>query len=38
MKLKRPVPSYVSMPFGNDTTSNEAFLMTWNFLVVYGCV
>ncbi|KAF9821952.1 hypothetical protein IEO21_00382 [Rhodonia placenta] len=36
MKLKRPVPSYVSMPFGNDTTSNEAFLMTWNFLVVYG--
>ncbi|KAH9937610.1 ATP-utilizing chromatin assembly and remodelling N-terminal-domain-containing protein [Fomitopsis serialis] len=28
MKLKRPVPSRVAMPF--------AFLMVWNFLVVYG--
>lgn len=38
MKLKRPVPSRVAMPFGHDSATNELFLMAWNFLVVYGCV
>ncbi|EIW64756.1 chromatin remodeling complex protein [Trametes versicolor FP-101664 SS1] len=36
MKLKRPVPSKLAMPFGEDQETNSAFLMTWNFLVVYG--
>ena len=36
MKLKRPVPSKSAMPFGEDQDTNAAFLMTWNFLVVYG--
>ncbi len=36
MKLKRPVPSRVAMPFGTDHATNEAFIMAWNFLVVYG--
>lgn len=38
MKLKRPVPSRIAMPFGDDSATNELFLMSWNFLVVYGCV
>ncbi len=38
MKLKRPVPSKLAMPFGDDHEMNSAFLMTWNFLVVYGYV
>lgn len=36
MKLKRPAPSRVAMPFGTDRLMNEAFIMSWNFLVVYG--
>ena len=36
MKLKRPVPRCMAMPFGDDQVTNEAFLMAWNFLVVYG--
>ncbi|KAH9835634.1 chromatin remodeling complex protein [Rhodofomes roseus] len=36
MKLKRPVPSQVAMPFGHDSATNDSFLMAWNFLVVYG--
>ncbi|KAI0824248.1 chromatin remodeling complex protein [Trametes gibbosa] len=36
MKLKRPVPSKLAMPFGEDHDTNSAFLMCWNFLVVYG--
>ncbi|TCD64001.1 hypothetical protein EIP91_004703 [Steccherinum ochraceum] len=36
MKLKRPVPSRSAMPFGTDNATNEMFLMSWNFLVVYG--
>ncbi|CCM00943.1 uncharacterized protein FIBRA_02990 [Fibroporia radiculosa] len=36
MKLKRPIPSCGAMPFGRDTPLNDAFLMAWNFLVVYG--
>ena len=37
MKVKRPVPSRTNMPFGPDNATNEMFLMSWNFLVVYGC-
>lgn len=36
MKLKRPVPSKLAMPFGEDHETNASFLMSWNFLVVYG--
>ncbi|KAH9857859.1 chromatin remodeling complex protein [Lenzites betulinus] len=36
MKLKRPVPSKLAMPFGEDQDTNADFLMCWNFLVVYG--
>ena len=36
MKLRRPLASRSSMPFGTDRTANENFLMSWNFLVVYG--
>ncbi|KAI0639320.1 chromatin remodeling complex protein [Trametes polyzona] len=36
MKVKRPVPSKLAMPFGEDQETNSAFLMSWNFLVVYG--
>ncbi|CAL1696016.1 unnamed protein product [Somion occarium] len=36
MKVKRPVPSRSAMPFGTDNATNEAFLMVWNFLNVYG--
>ncbi|OBZ79211.1 hypothetical protein A0H81_00710 [Grifola frondosa] len=36
MKLKRPVPSRAALPFGEDQATNEAFLMIWNFLAVYG--
>ena len=36
MKLKRPVPSKFAMPFGEDQEMNAAFLMSYNFLVVYG--
>lgn len=36
MKLMRPIPSKIAMPFGDDHATNEAFLMTWNYLVVYG--
>ncbi|KAJ3530959.1 hypothetical protein NM688_g7641 [Phlebia brevispora] len=36
MKVKRPAPSRAAMPFGRDNATNEAFLMAWNFLVVYG--
>ncbi|KAI9062985.1 chromatin remodeling complex protein [Trametes sanguinea] len=36
VKVKRPVPSKLAMPFGLDQETNSAFLMTWNFVVVYG--
>ena len=36
MKIKRPVPSKHAMPFGEDQEMNAAFLMSYNFLVVYG--
>lgn len=38
MKVKRPVPSRVSLPFNDKPGVFESFLMTWNFLVVYGYV
>ncbi|KAF7339722.1 Chromatin remodeling complex protein [Mycena sanguinolenta] len=36
MKVKRPVPSRVALPFNDTPGTFEAFLMTWNFLVVFG--
>ncbi|KZT06884.1 chromatin remodeling complex protein [Laetiporus sulphureus 93-53] len=36
MKLQRPIPSRAAMPFGHDMVTNEGFLMSWNFLVVFG--
>ncbi|KAJ3788947.1 chromatin remodeling complex protein [Lentinula aff. detonsa] len=36
MKLKRPVPTSYALPFNHHPGSFESFLMTWNFLVVYG--
>ncbi|KAJ7783454.1 chromatin remodeling complex protein [Mycena maculata] len=35
-KVKRPVPSRVALPFNDTPGTFEAFLMTWNFLVVFG--
>ncbi|KAL4068214.1 ATP-utilizing chromatin assembly and remodelling N-terminal-domain-containing protein [Scleroderma yunnanense] len=36
IKVKKPVPSRVHLPFGEDQSTFESFLMAWNFLVVYG--
>ncbi|KAJ6519530.1 chromatin remodeling complex protein [Mycena sanguinolenta] len=36
VKVKRPVPSRVALPFNDSPGTFEAFLMTWNFLVVFG--
>ncbi|KAJ7102222.1 chromatin remodeling complex protein [Mycena belliarum] len=36
VKIKRPVPSRVALPFNDTPGAFEAFLMIWNFLVVYG--
>ncbi|KAJ6627227.1 chromatin remodeling complex protein [Mycena sp. CBHHK59/15] len=36
VKVKRPVPSRIALPFNDTPGTFEAFLMTWNFLVVYG--
>ncbi|TFY79366.1 hypothetical protein EWM64_g4644 [Hericium alpestre] len=36
MKVKRPVPSRVALPFNDDKGTFEKFLMAWTFLVVYG--
>jgi bromodomain adjacent to zinc finger domain protein 1A len=38
VKLKRPVPNKLAVPFSEHPDASENFLMTWNFLVVYGCV
>lgn len=38
LKVRKPAPSRTAMPFGLDHETNEAFLMAWNFLVVYGYV
>ena len=36
MKVKRPVPSRVALPFQDNFGTFELFLYAWNFLVVYG--
>lgn len=36
MKVKRPVPSQVAIPFNDTPGTFERFLLTWNFLNVYG--
>jgi bromodomain adjacent to zinc finger domain protein 1A len=36
MKVRRPIPSRSALPFNDREGSFESFLMTWNFLVVYG--
>jgi hypothetical protein len=38
IKVKRPVPSRIALPFNGTPGTFEAFLMTWNFLVVFGSV
>ena len=38
MKLKRPAASRTGMPFGTDRLANESFIVSWNFLNVYGYV
>ncbi|VDB99827.1 unnamed protein product [Peniophora sp. CBMAI 1063] len=35
-KTKRPVPSKLAVPLNEHPGAAEMFLMTWNFLVVYG--
>ena len=37
MKVQRPIPNR-EVPFQDDQGTFESFLMTWNFLVVYGRV
>lgn len=34
--VKRPTPSKSGLPFGDNQSTFEAFLMSWNFLVIYG--
>lgn len=36
IKVMKPVPSRILLPFGEDQSTFESFLMAWNFLVVYG--
>ncbi|KAG7099386.1 hypothetical protein E1B28_001241 [Marasmius oreades] len=36
MKVKRPIPSRVALPFQDNLSTFEHFLYAWNFLVVYG--
>ena len=36
MKVRRPIPSRSALPFNDQEGTFESFLMTWNFLVVYG--
>jgi bromodomain adjacent to zinc finger domain protein 1A len=38
MRVQRPVPHRDALPFNDDRGTFEAFLMTWNFLIVYGWV
>jgi bromodomain adjacent to zinc finger domain protein 1A len=35
-QIRRPVPSKTAVPLSESPGANEMFLMTWNFLVVYG--
>ncbi|KAG1755110.1 chromatin remodeling complex protein [Suillus paluster] len=36
LKVKKPTPSKSGLPFGDNQCTFEAFLMSWNFLVIYG--
>ncbi|KAK7058808.1 hypothetical protein VNI00_001432 [Paramarasmius palmivorus] len=36
MKVKRPVPSRIALPFNDTHGTFEQFLLSWNFLVVHG--
>ncbi|RDB28913.1 hypothetical protein Hypma_015347 [Hypsizygus marmoreus] len=36
LEVQRPLPSRVSLPFNDTPGTFEAFLLAWNFLVVYG--
>lgn len=36
MKVRRPIPSRTALPFNDRNGCFESFLMTWNFLIVYG--
>ncbi|KAF9569735.1 chromatin remodeling complex protein [Agrocybe pediades] len=36
MRLTRPLANRASLPFNDSSGTFEGFLMTWNFLVVYG--
>lgn len=36
MKVRRPIPSRSALPFNDREGSFESFLMSWNFLIVYG--
>jgi len=36
MKVRRPIPSRIALPFNDRKGCFESFLMTWNFLIVYG--
>ncbi|KAF8973733.1 ATP-utilizing chromatin assembly and remodelling N-terminal-domain-containing protein [Flammula alnicola] len=36
MRVTRPLANRACLPFNDSSGSFEAFLMTWNFLVVYG--
>ncbi|CAK5264756.1 unnamed protein product [Mycena citricolor] len=36
VKVKRPVPNRIALPFNDSPGTFESFLMAWNFLVVFG--
>jgi len=36
MRIQRPIPSRSAIPFQDKEGTFEAFLMAWNFLIVYG--
>ncbi|KAG2368257.1 hypothetical protein BDR07DRAFT_1605599 [Suillus spraguei] len=36
LKVKKPTPSKLGLPFGENQGTFEAFLTSWNFLVIYG--
>lgn len=38
MRVTRPLANKASLPFNDTPGTFEAFLMAWNFLVVYGYV
>ena len=38
MKVQKPIPSRTALPFNEIPGVFESFLMSWNFLVVYGYV